>query len=90
LSAENPQRRKVTAREAAERLGISTRTVQRIAAEPRASYEQRSIERGEQILAWRDEGVLWRDIADRLEISLNAAQKAGERALRRRAKDDAA
>lgn len=88
MSAENPQRRKVTAREAAERLGISTRSVQRIAAEPRASYEQRSAERGEQILAWRAEGVLWREIAERLNISLNAAQKAGARALQRQQAND--
>lgn len=81
--AEEPRRRKHTARELADRLGISTRTVQRIIAEPRSDFERRARERDEQILAWRAEGVLWREIADRLGISLNAAQKAGERAYKR-------
>ena len=83
MSAENPKRRKISAREAAERLGVSTRTIQRIAAEPRKEFEQRARARGEQILTWRAQGLLWREIAERLDISLRAAQKAGERAKKR-------
>jgi len=84
VSAERKVRRKVTAREAAERLGISTRTVQRVAAEPRADYERRARERGEQILRWRDEGLLWREIADLLNLTVNAAMKAGGHAKKHR------
>ncbi|WP_431031549.1 hypothetical protein [Plantibacter sp. RU18] len=78
----------MTAKEAAKRFGISERHVRNIAAEPRAEFERRAFERGEQILAWRAEGVLWRDIAERLGISLNAAQKAGGLAVKRRANRD--
>lgn len=77
------RRRKMTAREAAKRFGISERHVRNIAAEPREEWERRAHERWDQILIWREEGMLWREIADRLGISLNAAQKAGGRAKKR-------
>ena len=83
MSAEIRQRRNITAKEAAKRFGISERSVRRIAAEPREEWVRHAHQRGEQVLAWRKEGLLWREIADRLGISLNAAQKAGERAKKR-------
>ncbi|WP_116413168.1 replication protein RepB [Subtercola boreus] len=82
-----PQRRKITAKEAAERLGSSERTIRRIAAEPRLSYEAARKARGEQILRWREDGLLWREIAERLNVSINAAQKAGEYAKKREHSD---
>jgi hypothetical protein len=39
--------------------------------------------RGEQVLAWRAEGVAWVVIADRLGVQPNAAQAMGQRAKRR-------
>jgi predicted ArsR family transcriptional regulator len=84
VSAEIPQRRKITARQAAERLGASERTIRRITAEPRGDYLRRVQERGAQILAWREENVKWKDIGERLGISTAAAQMAGRRELERR------
>lgn len=74
----------MTARQAAERLGASERTIRRIAAEPRSDYLQRVQERRAQILAWREEGMKWKDIGARLGISTAAAQMAGRRELERR------
>jgi predicted DNA-binding transcriptional regulator YafY len=84
VSAEIPQRRRMTARQAAQRLGASERTIRRIAAEPRSDYLRRVQERGAQILTWREEGVKWKDIGARLGISTAAAQMAGRRELERR------
>lgn len=83
MSAEIPGRRKKTARELAKQMGSSTRTVRRIMAEPRAEFEARTRARGDQILTWRAEGVLWREIGERLEITTNAAQLAGQKAKKR-------
>ena len=83
MSALHPVQRGKTARAVADALGISTRSVQRIAAEPRAEYEARARARGDQILAWREEGLLWREIADRLNITPNAALKAGIKSKKR-------
>jgi len=86
MSAEIPQRRTMTARQAAEKIGVSERMIRRVVAEPRDDYDRRAKERGEQILAWREEGILWREIADRLNVSTGAAQMAGNRALKRQLK----
>lgn len=45
MSADKPVKRKKTAREIAEKLGIHPRTVRRYIAQPRAEYEAHSIER---------------------------------------------
>lgn len=45
MSAQKPIKRKKTAREIAERLGIHPSTVRRYMAQPRADYEANSIER---------------------------------------------
>lgn len=87
MTARVQGQRKVTAREGAELLGVSPRTIQRLAAEPREDYEKRLRERGEQILKWRANGMLWREIAGLLSISTPAAQMAGKRALDRREAD---
>lgn len=42
MSALKPVRRQFTARQAAERLGVTTRTVQRLMAEPRDQYLARA------------------------------------------------
>lgn len=80
MTAERPMKRNASAREIAERFGISERSVRRIAAEPRGEYLTQLRERGDQILAMRAEGKLWREIAEHFEISVPAAQMAGKRA----------
>ena len=83
MPAENPVKRNTTARELAERFGVSERSVRRIFAQPRDEYLEEQRERGEQILSMRAEGKLWREIAEHFNISIGAAQKAGERAKKR-------
>jgi len=84
MTAQNASRRSQTAAAAAAVRGVSERQIRNIKAEPRREFESRYRTRGEQILAWRQERLLWREIADRLGISINAAQVAGLRARRRR------
>jgi transposase len=69
MSALKPVRRQFTARQAAERLGVTTRTVQRLMAEPRDQYLARANTKREQIADLRAEGLSIRAIAEKLEIS---------------------
>lgn len=69
MSALKPVRRQFTARQAAERLGVTTRTVQRLMAEPRDQYLARANTKREQIADLREEGLSVRAIAEKLGIS---------------------
>ena len=69
MGAENPIRRTLTARESAELIGCSPRTIQRIAAEPRADFLARAAEQRERIMALRGQGLKYREIAEELGIS---------------------
>lgn len=73
MVAENPVRRKKTARELAEQLGISTSTVRRLMAEPRDQYLARANAKREQVAELRAEGMSVRVIAEKLEISKSTA-----------------
>lgn len=73
MVAENPVRRKKTARELAEQLGISTSTVRRLMAEPRDQYLARANAKREQVAELRAEGLSVRVIAEKLEISKSTA-----------------
>lgn len=72
MTALKPQRRSVTAKEGAARLGVTPRTVQRIMAEPRAEFENRAQQRRAQAQALRDEGKKYKEIADIMQISIGA------------------
>lgn len=69
MSALKPVRRQFTAREAAERLGVTTRTVQRLMAEPRDQYLARANTKREQVAELRTQGLSIRAIANELGIS---------------------
>lgn len=73
MVAENPVRRKKTARELAEKLGVSVSTVQRLMAEPRDQYLARANAKREQVAELRAEGMSVRVIAEKLEISKSTA-----------------
>lgn len=68
MVAENPVRRKKTARELAEQLGISTSTVRRLMAEPRDQYLARANAKREQVAKLRAQGLSVRAISAELEI----------------------
>lgn len=72
MSALKPIRRKFTAREAAERLGVTTRTVQRLMAEPRDQYLERANIKRKQVADLRAQGLSIRAIATELNISKSA------------------
>ncbi|WP_224392898.1 hypothetical protein [Pseudonocardia sp. ICBG1293] len=62
MGALNPRRRKRTAREVAERAGVSERTVRAIVAEPRAEYLARAKARRARVTALRDQGLTYKQI----------------------------
>lgn len=74
MGAENPARRTMTAREAAERLGCSPRTVQRVMAEPREDFLARAAQRRERVITLRGEGRKYREIADELGLPIGTVK----------------
>ncbi|NKW34918.1 HTH domain-containing protein [Rhodococcus hoagii] len=72
MAAENPVRRTKTARELAERLGVSVRTIRKIAAEPREEFEDRARQRRERAAELRAAGLKYKEIAAEMGISTGA------------------
>ncbi|PVC81587.1 MULTISPECIES: HTH domain-containing protein [unclassified Streptomyces] len=78
------ERRTVTARELADRFGVSPRTVLRMIAEERAIYEGRSRQRRDEIVELHRRGLKGYEIARELSVSaglvsirLKEAREAG-------------
>ncbi|MFC8175234.1 HTH domain-containing protein [Streptomyces sp. NPDC057325] len=63
------ERRTTTARELADRFGVSERTVQRMIAEERTAYEGRSRQRRDQIVELHRQGLKGYEIARELNVS---------------------
>ncbi|MFI5808343.1 hypothetical protein [Streptomyces sp. NPDC051561] len=63
------ERRTVTARELANRFGVSPRTVVRMVAEERTAYEDRSRQRRDQIVELHRQGLKGYEIARELSVS---------------------
>lgn len=75
MTAEIPQRRKITATEAAKQLSCSSRTIQRVVAEPRKEFLRRAEQRQREAVKLKDsEGLKYREIADIMGCSERAAQ----------------
>lgn len=73
MVAENPIRRKKSARELSEQLGVSVSTVRRLMAEPRDEYLARAKTKREQAAELRAEGLSVRAIAEKMGVSKSAA-----------------
>jgi DNA-directed RNA polymerase specialized sigma24 family protein len=71
-AARAPQRRSITARELAERLGSSERTARRLIAEPRDEFLERAKVRRDRVVALRRKGMKYKDIAEEMGISTGA------------------
>lgn len=69
-------RRNKTARELADKFGVSPRTIQRMVAESREDYLARAQDRHERIRALRAEGLTMRAIAEREGVSARAVHYA--------------
>lgn len=63
------QRRAITAKELAQRLGSSERTARRLVAEPRKDFLERAQARRTQVVELRAQGMKYREIADQMGIS---------------------
>ncbi|HLU74469.1 MAG TPA: hypothetical protein VKZ82_19970 [Nonomuraea sp.] len=72
MGAKHPVRRAKTARELAEQFGASTRTIQRMIAEPRAEFEARAVEKRRRAQQLRAEGATYRQIADELGVGIGS------------------
>lgn len=70
--AQAKQRRSITAKELAKRLGSSERTARRLIAEPREEFLERAEARRKQVVGLREEGMKYREIAEELGISTGA------------------
>ncbi len=66
------QRRAVTAKELARRLGSSERTARRLVAEPREDFLERAEARRRRVVGLREQGMKYREIADQMGISTGA------------------
>lgn len=75
MGAENPRRRKMTARDAAERFGVSTRTIYRFMAEPREEFLARAAERRARVIELRSTGMKYVDIAAEVGCSIGAVSR---------------
>ncbi len=73
MGAEQPRRRKMTARAAAKRFGVTTRTIQRIVAEPREDYESRAITRQDKAMELRAQGLSHAEVGKALGVSRDSA-----------------
>ncbi len=69
-------KRTQTARELAERFGVSTRTIQRTVAQPREEYLAEAAQRRARIRSMRDGDMTMRAIAEREGITVGAVHYA--------------
>ena len=76
MGAEHAVKRKRTAREVAERLGVSERTVRNFVAQPREEYLADAAARRERIRALRAQGLSMRAIAEKEDITVGAVHYA--------------
>lgn len=76
MTAMTPTRRTKTARELAQQFGVSTRTIQRAIAEPRAEYDARAAARHERIRELRAEGLSYRAIAAEVGVAVGTVHYA--------------
>ena len=75
------QRRKITARAAAARLGVTPRTIRNYQAEERHVYLERAHERRALASACRAAGMLWAEVGLVLGCSPDSARKLGAHAF---------
>jgi predicted DNA-binding protein (UPF0251 family) len=90
VGALKPGRRKLTAREVAQRYGISERHVRRAIAEPRDDFEARARARQAQALALIESGLTYQQAADQMGITRGTAAGLVHRARARRREESAA
>jgi len=73
------QPRKMTAAEAAERLGVTPRTIRRYQAEKREDFLSRSAERQRIAHEMHELGMTWQEVGEKMNCSAAAARQMGHR-----------
>jgi len=73
------EKRNKTARELAELTGLSERTIIRYYAQPREDYEQEAASRRKQAFELRQKGLAWKDVANAMGATINAAKSLAKR-----------
>ncbi|PLS29894.1 replication protein RepB [Bifidobacterium margollesii] len=87
---ETKKRRRVTAKEAAERLGVSERTIRNLVAVPRQDWLDEQATMREAVRAYHDdEGHTWPQTAEHFGLSIGAARLRAYRARKERAEERA-
>lgn len=71
--------RSMTAREAAKKFGVSTRTIQRLVALDRDDYISRAADRRKQAYELRQSGLKWAEVGEKLGCSADAARALAKR-----------
>lgn len=80
------RKRPISAREAAERLGVSERTVRNLAATRREDWLREQFEERERIRVYKyDEGHTWEQTANHWNVTVGAVKQRAWRARRERA-----
>ena len=80
-----PVKRKHSARELAERLGVSERTVQRLMAQPRSEYLAGAHARQDEALSLRESGLKWSEVGAELGgVTDSAAYQLAAKEKKRR------
>jgi len=75
VSARAQQRREVTARELAARLGSSERTARRLVAEPRDEFLSRAAAKRKTAVELREQGHTYSEIATTMGLSIGSVGK---------------
>jgi len=80
MTARTPQLRKKTARELAEKFGVSPRTIRNHVAAPRDWWAQHRREIRQKAARLRATGMTWAEVGKALGVSESAARALGKRA----------
>lgn len=86
VSAVRPEKRPETAKQTAEKLGVSERTVRRLIAQPRDEWRAEQAGRRERIRAYHDdEKHSWTQTAQHFKLHVDTVKRLSYRARKERA-----
>jgi DNA-directed RNA polymerase specialized sigma24 family protein len=80
MASNRPVKRNKTARESAEKFGVTERTIRNWMAQPRAEFLADADRRRKQALALKEQGLKYTEIAEKMEISSGSARVLVHRA----------
>lgn len=75
MSARVQRQRNLTAKETAQKLGLTERTIRNYIAEHRSDYEERAAARRAQAFNLRNLGQSWAEVATAMQVTSEAARR---------------